>query len=236
MKLKLTVSVQTIVACVLLGCVPARATMIDIGVAQGTGGAITTEASGNGSAGVTWGGFYGGFNFTAVTAQDPSPVNLSSGTLDVSFAPSGKGSSTAPILVYVTETGLTAAQVGQALTSNFGVTALSKGWSETETTYLDASGAAYGKGTMLATTSMTGAGTKSFTTGVTPTCGSGGCSITEVYELFSNGYTGYDISSENVQGSVGPAPAPPIGAGVPSVLAVGAMLLGTTLLGRRRRS
>ncbi|MBV9288384.1 MAG: hypothetical protein JO288_11290 [Hyphomicrobiales bacterium] len=236
MKVKLTVGLKAIAACALLGVVPARATTIDIGVAQGIGGAITTEASGNGSSGVTWGGFFGGFNFTAVTAQDPTPLHLSSGTLDVSFLPSGQGSSTAPILVYVTETGLTAAQVGQALKSTLGVTSLSQGWSETETTYLDVSGNAYGKGTVLATASMNGAGSQSFTTGVTPTCGPSGCSITEVYELFSNGYAGYDISSEDVQGNVGPAPAPAIGAGVPSVLAVGAMLLGTTLLSRRRRS
>ena len=67
----------------MVGAIPAGATTIEIGL--GTGGSITTMATGTGASGALWAGSYDGYLFNVVTASDPVPINLASGTLDVTL-------------------------------------------------------------------------------------------------------------------------------------------------------
>ncbi len=229
--MKPIVSVQAIVACVLLGALPAGATTVEIGVATEAGiNNITTEATGTGSSGASLSFLtYDNFLLT-VAASDPSPINLGSATLNVS------GGSNKPLYVYVTETGLVSNGSALDFQSQFSA-AVPSGWSEIETTYVSTSNQAYGEGAQLG--SLTGSGTKSVTTAGDNVGPAGSTfSVTEVYEFISNGL-GLDASAESVQGapeSIQGAPAPSIGAGIPSMLAVGAILLGSSLVTRRRRS
>ena len=224
-------SVQTVVVCVLLGALPARATTVEIGVATTAGvNNITTVATGSGSSGVGVVLFpYDNYLIT-VAAGDPNPIDLGSATVDVS------GHSSSPLYVYVTETGLVSNGSTLDFQSQFAASVPS-GWSEIETTYVSTSNLAYG-GVKLA--SMTGSGTKSVTTsGVNVGPAGSTFSLTEVYEFISDAIAGLDVSGERVQasaGSIQAAPAPSIGAGISSMLAIGAMLLGTKLMARRRRS
>ncbi len=229
--MKPIVSVQAIVACVLLGALPAGATTVEIGVATKAGtNNITTEATGTGSSGASLSFLtYDNFLLT-VAASDPSPINLGSATLNVS------GGSSKPLYVYVTETGLVSNGSALNFQSQFGASVPS-GWSETESTYVSTSNTAYGEGVLLG--SQTGSGTKTVAKAGVSVGSSGSLfSLTEVYEFISNGL-GLDVSAESVQGaseSIQAAPAPSIGAGIPSMLAVGAILLGSSLVTRRRRS
>jgi hypothetical protein len=225
MKLRPTVSAQTILALALLGSIPARATTIEIGVATQTGiSNITTEATGTGVTGASMVLFpYDNYLVTAA-ASDPSPVDLASATLEIS------GDSTHPLFIYITETGLTSKQSILNFQSQFSASVPS-GWSEVETTYVSTANQAYAETKQLA--SMTGSGTKSITTaGVNVGPAGSMFSVTEAYEFISDAIAGLDVSGESIQA----APAPSIGAGVPSMLAIGAMLLGTTLMARWRRS
>ena len=221
-------SVHAIVACVVLSALPARATVtaIDIGVATG-GGNIITEATGTGASGASLSFLtYDNFLLT-VAASDPSPINLGSATLNIS------GGSKSPLYVYVTETGLVSNGSALDFQSQFGASVPS-GWSETETTYVSTSNAAYGEGTILG--SQTGSGTTSAAKAVNVGPSGSLFSVTEVYEFISNGL-GLDVSGESVQATaVQPAPAPSIGTGIPSMLAVGAILLGASLVTRWRQA
>ena len=229
MGTKLALSAQALLACIMVGAIPAGATTIEIGL--GTGGSITTMATGTGASGALWAGSYDGYLFNVITASDPVPINLASGTLDVTL-PAWLGGATAPIYVYVTETGLTSPNPTEDFTSILSVTNLPSGWSETETTYLDNTDTAYGMGAQLATTTASGRTLNSTqTTTATETVNST-FSLTEVYEIFSNGFAGSAISSEGIQA----APAPSLGSGIPAMLAVGGIVLGWKLLERRRQS
>ena len=202
--------------------------MIDIGVATQAGlNNITTEAFGTGSSGASLLLFpYDKFVIN-VAASDPSPINLESATLNVS------GGSNSPLYVYVTETGLVSNGSALNFQSQFSA-AVPSGWSETETTYVSTSNTAYGEGALLG--SMKGSGTNTVAqAGVNVGPAGSMFSVTEVYEFISNGL-GLDASAESVQASVQAAPAPAIGAGIPSMLAIGAVLLGTKFVGRWRRS
>ncbi len=224
-------SVHAIVVCVVLGALPARATVIDIGVATQAGiSNVVTEATGTGASGASLALLtYDNFLLT-VTANDPSPIDLGSATLNIS------GGSRSPLYVYVTETGLVSNGSALDFQSQFGASVPS-GWSETETTYVSTSNTAYGEGTPPLG-SQTGSGTTTVTAAGVNVGPSGSLfSVTEVYEFISNGL-GLDVSGESVRAtaSVQAAPAPAIGSGIPSMLAVGAMLLGTGLVSRWRRS
>ena len=229
---KLAASAPAVVTCVLLGAIPARATTIEIGLAQTPDiGSITTVASTGltGATSVSFAGFFGGYA-VSVLASDPSPVDLASGTLDVSL-PAGFGAAPGAIYVYVTETGLTSPQPTATFLSELSVTSLPSGWSETETTYVDTT--AYGTGTPLASLTASASDWKDVTT-TAPTAPAGSTfSVTELFEIFSDGIVGAALSTERV---VDPAPAPSIGSGISSMLAVGGILLGWKLLERRRQS
>jgi hypothetical protein len=231
MRSKLAASAPAVAACVLLGGIQARATTIDIGVAQAPGiDNITTETFGPGSGVVQWAGPSGSFLVSAA-ASDPSPVDLASVTLDVSLS-AGSGT----LYVYVTETDLTSSQLTENFLSNLSVTSLPNGWQEIETTYVDSTNTAYGMQTQLA--SMTTSGSKSVNVTSTGPTGPAGStfSLTEVYEFMADGF-GLSTSEQSITGPApDPAPAPLIGSGISSMLAVGGILLGWNLLERRRKS
>lgn len=233
MKLKFAPSAQTAAICVLLGAIPAGASTIEIGLATSLGGTITTEATG--TTGAVWGGTYDNYLFNLVQGSNPTSSNLTSGTIDLTL-PASLGGSKDPIYIYVTETGLTSSQSAQNFQSSFDVENLPSGWTETERTYVDSSDKAYGTGTQLS--SMNGsAGSKTVNTNGVDTGST--FSVTELYEIVSNGIAGVDISTEGIAispGSVQAAPAPSIGSGIPGLLAVGGGLLGWKLFERRRQA
>jgi hypothetical protein len=242
MKLKLALCAHAAALCVLVGAIPAGASTIEIGLATGSGpgsapGAISPVATGTGAGGVVWGGSYDNYLFNLISASDPSPINLQSGTLDVTL-PSNLGGAKDAIYVYVTETGLTSSQSTLNFTSSFDVENLPTGWSETERTYIDNTDTAFGTNPLNQLSSMSGAaGSKTTTTNGVSVAST--FSITEVYEIISNGLAGTDISTESVQasgGGISPAPAPAIGAGIPGLLAVGGVLLAWKLFERRRQA
>ena len=231
MNSKLAPWTQTIAACLLLGAIPAGATTIDIGLSEG--GKITTVATGTG-AGVAWAGFYDMYNFDVVMASDPEPIDFASGTIDVKGA-----NATSAISLYVTETGLTSSVSNANFSSILGISNLPAGWTLTEATYLDNSNTEYGTGTWLATTTAsinTVNSTQTFTKAASV---NSTFSLTEVYELVSNGVSGIVGASETITdppGGIQAAPAPAIGSGVPAMLAVGGVLLGWKLRERRRQA
>jgi hypothetical protein len=235
MNSKLALGARALAAGVLFGAIPAGATTIDIGLAEAPGiGNITTVATGS-AAGVGWAGSYDKYAINAVLASDPDPIGLTSGTIDV------KGpNATSAIYLYVTETGLTSSVSNLNLSSIFGISNLPTGWTLTETTYLDNSDAAYGEGTQLATTgTQSGSIAGSTQTDTTEASVSSVFSLTEVYELVSNGFSGIVGASETITdppGGIQAAPAPAIGSGVPGMLAVGGVLLGWRLWERRRQT
>ena len=157
-----------------------------------------------------WAGSYDGYLFNVVTASDPVPINLASGTLDVTL-PARLGGAHAPVYVYVTETGLTSPATSEDFTSILSVTNLPSGWSETETTYLDNKDTAYGTGAQLATTTASGRTLNSTQTTTTTETVNWTFSLTEVYEIVSNGFAGSAVSSEGIQA----APAPSLGSVFP---------------------
>ena len=233
MKLKLALCAQAAALCVLLGAIPAGASTIEIGLATSLGGTITTEATG--TTGAVWGGTYDNYLFNLIQASNPTSTNLTSGTIDLTL-PASLGGSKDPIYIYVTETGLTSSQAALNFQSSFDVENLPSGWTETERTYVDSSDQAYGTGTQLS--SMNGsAGSKTANTNGLDVGST--FSVTELYEIVSNGIAGIDISSEGIAispGSIQAAPAPSIGSGIPGLLAVGGVLLGWKLFERRRQA
>ncbi len=168
-------------------------------------------------------------------ASDPNPIDLTSGTIDV------KGpNATSTIYLYVTETGLTSSASNLNFSSILGISNLPTSWKLTETTYLDNSDTAYGEGTQLATTGTeSGSIVNSTQTATTAASVSSTFSLTEVYQLFSDGVSGIVGASETITdppGGIQAAPAPAIGSGVPGMLAVGGVLLGWKLRERRRQT
>ena len=235
MKSKLLVGALTLATGCFLSAISAFATTISIGLAQAPPGigAVTTVASGTGSTGAMWGGSYDGYLVNAVIAKDPNPIGLVSGTLNVTL-PAAWGGASGPIYVYVTETGLTSSDSSLNFLSRLSINNLPTGWSQTDTTYLDTTNAAFGTLTTLASSSSVG--TQNIATnGVAVTPGSP-FSVTEMYAIYSNGLIGASGSTQYLSASLSPAPAPSIGAGIPGVLALGAVLLGMTFLRRSRSS
>jgi hypothetical protein len=232
MNSKLAPCAQTLAACLLLGAIQAGATTIDIGLSDG--GKINTVAYGSGASGVAWAGLYDKYNFDVVMASDPDPIDFTSGTIDV------KGlDATSAIYLYVTETGLTSSVSNANFSSILGISNLPAGWTLTEATYLDNSNTEYGMGTPLATTTASFNTVNSTQTFTRAESVSSTFSLTEVYQLFSDGVSGIVGASETITdppGGIQAAPAPAIGAGVPGMLAVGGVLLGWKLWERRRQT
>jgi len=52
---------------------------------------IATVATGTGANGTSWAGSYDNYLFNVILANNPVPINLGSGTLDVACPPLGEG-------------------------------------------------------------------------------------------------------------------------------------------------
>ncbi len=143
-----------------LSATSAHASLISIGLQEAGygGGAVTTVKTDAGTGSAIYEGAFGSFTLNDIDAVGspilPSP-NLDSSAINVSAAAGGT------LTVYVTESGLTSPKgVGDfltAFTSNLFNGAVK---SITESTYISTTNALYG-GTLLASDSFTGLGTKS---------------------------------------------------------------------------
>ena len=201
MKTRFCAGALSAAACALSVASPAWAGTVDIGLAL-NGGAITTEATGSGSA--TLGSTsLGGFTIVRVLAEEtgtvvgnpgPEYIGLDANTLDLT----SRGN-TNTLDVWVTETGLTspipALQFVSGLTANL----LAPGWTLTEMTFVDNSNAAYGTGSPLASNVFTKIGSISATTGVSvPST----FSVTEEFIVNSNKLPGSSNSTIDVTANI----------------------------------
>jgi PEP-CTERM motif len=200
----------------------AHANIISIGLGI-NGGAITTEASGSGAAGVAAVSF-GGFVVNNVTgAGNPPlafPVLLNSNSINVS------ASNTSNVLdVYVTEQGITSplgANVNflSSFTENLG--GITPGWSVEEETFIDTGNGLFALTSPLSSIIYTSGGFNVLS--ALANTGAGPYSITAEYIITPNGISGSNNSTINI--SV-PEPA--------TLALFGAALLGCGIFLSRRR-
>lgn len=167
----------------LLAASASYANVVSIGLQETgvNGGAVTTVASGAGSA--SFSNIYGTFTLNSVSGIGNPPLAnpqlLNSNSINVS-------SSTAGILtVYVSETGITTATGLQSFTSGLTQNLITSGFSVQEQTFLDAANGLYALTTPLGNTTFTAIGTTSQTTAAN--AGAGPYSLTAVYTVTSNG-------------------------------------------------
>jgi hypothetical protein len=199
----------------------AHAALISIGTAL-NGGAITTQASGATPGPVTFDGAVGAYNINVVDALDLTTTSLNSNAQDASTA----GSSDT-LDVYVSVSGITGLNAALTALSGLTVNFLSKGWTVTETTYEDNSNTVFGTATLLATHSFS-TGPDTFTA-TTPVSVTAPFSVTELYQIHSNGFSGAANDTIDLSGVI-PEPA------TWALLGLGFAGLGLVGLARRRKS
>lgn len=162
--------------------VPGMANTISIGLQQAgvNGGAIITEATGNGNVGinnVTYGTFTVN-NVDGIGAPNLPGAGLDSNSINISSNTAGT------LTVYVTETGVNLTSGLWDFLSSFTSNSLPSGWTATLLTYFDQNDVAYGTTTALGSQTFTAPGIGSASKGVTV---AGSFSETEVFEITSNG-------------------------------------------------
>jgi len=197
---------------------PVFADTVSIGLSQ-NGGAITTVASGTGSA--SFDGPFGTFSLIHATGEGQSvltpPDILFSDSIQTATS-SGGG-----LQVFITDQGLTSPLGTVPFTSSFTANVLPSGWTMTESTLISLTNGVY-VGAPLGSANFSAIGTNVQTeNGVT---GSGPYSVTEVFTVLAVG-AGDDNLTIDLS-------ATPVSTAEPNTL----MLIGTGLLGiayRRKR-
>jgi hypothetical protein len=179
------------------GASPAGADTISIGWSKTAGGAPKTlaTASAPGSASSTTA--LDSFLSNAITGTDFFPLDLGASTSDAASA------GTAPIYLYVSETGITYDASELMYTIGLNESTLPSGWKVTETVYTDAGDATYGKETKLASHSFSAGGFKSISV-TEPVAWGAPFSLTEEIVIKPGTKAGMDLSGISVVGAVVP--------------------------------
>jgi hypothetical protein len=171
----------------------AHADVISIGLAL-NGGAITTEASGSGSA--VFAGAFGSYSVNAISGVGNPPLTgsslLNSNSLDVAA-----GVTSDVLDVYVTESNITSFTGLTDFISSFTENSLSGPWSVTESTYLDTGNGIYALTSLLGSATFT-SGPLTSVESLTTDAGAGPYSITALYVITPNGHAGSANSTINV--------------------------------------
>jgi hypothetical protein len=172
----------------------AKAATISIGTGL-NGGAITLQASGATPGPVVWSGAVGTYNINSVNGIDLTSASLNSDALDATTT------GTSDVLdVYVTVSDVSNFSGVLSTLSGLTVNFLTKGWSVTESTFEDNSNTVFGMSNLLATHSFT-SGPDIFTA-FTPVSVTAPFSVTELYQISSNGLRGDANDTIDISGSV----------------------------------
>jgi hypothetical protein len=197
------------IAAAVLWVPAANADTISVGFQEAgvNGGAITTVATGTGSAGVV-GLAYGTFtsNNASGTGNPPltSPAILNSSAMNVSSTTAGT------LNIFVTSQGNSLPAAIYSFLSTFTSNALTTGWTVTEATFVSATNALY-SGTPLSSFTFSTIGTDN--ANASGTVGAVPFSVTEEFTVNS---TGSGNANSTIDLSV---PGPIVGAGIPGLLA-----------------
>jgi hypothetical protein len=172
--------------------VPAHAATISIGTAL-NGGTITLQNSGAAPGPVTFSGPVGAYNIDTVSGEDLSATSLDSNAIDATSA-----GTTEVLDVYVSVSDVTGLSGLQRALSGLTVNFLTPGWSVTESTFEDNSNTVFGTANLLATHTFTsGPDTFSALASVSLTSP---FSVTELYQISSNGLSGAANDTIDVSG------------------------------------
>jgi hypothetical protein len=193
--------------------VPAHAATISIGTAL-NGGAITLQNSGAAPGPVTFSGPVGAYNIDTVSGEDLSATSLNSNAIDATSA-----GTTEVLDVYVSVSDVTGLSGLQRALSGLTVNFLTPGWSVTESTFEDNSNTVFGTANPLATHTFTsGPDVFSALASVSVTSP---FSVTELYEISSNGFGGAANDTIDVSGVPEPSTWAMLGIGFAAMGFVG---------------
>jgi hypothetical protein len=193
--------------------VPAHAATISIGTAL-NGGTITLQNSGAAPGPVTFSGPVGAYNIDTVSGVDLSATSLDSNSI------SATSTGTTEVLdVYVSVSDVTGLSGLQRALSGLTVNFLTPGWSVTESTFEDNSNLVFGTANTLATHTFI-SGPDIFTA-LAPVSVTSPFSVTELYQISSNGLSGAANDTIDVSGVPEPSTWAMLGIGFAVIGLVG---------------
>jgi len=175
----------------------AGANNIDIGWSTMAGGAPTTLTSASAPGVANWTAPLDSFESNSITGSDFFPLDLGGSTSDAAMG------GTAPIYLYVSETGITYDASELMYTIGLNESTLPAGWKVTETVFTGPDDTAYGKGTKLASHTFTAGGFKSFTV-TEPISWGTPFSVTEEIAITPGTKGGMELSGVSVIGTAIP--------------------------------
>jgi hypothetical protein len=184
----------TTIALAAVGTVTsAGANNIDIGYSLSAGGTPTTIATAStpGSA-IYSAPALDGYDSSIVTGSDFFPLDLGATTEDAA------NGGTAPIYLYISETGITYDASKLTFSIGLGESPLPKGWSVTESVFSDSLNTAYGMGTWLASATFGAAGGSTLVNVTSPVPFGTPFSLTEEIAITPGSANGSDLSTVGV--------------------------------------